>query len=98
MRPPTREENVKKSELAGCVAAKLSLPKTTADASVAAVFEVIGDALAKEDPVSMAGFGIFSVKDRVARQGRTPRTGGRRDSGLKVASFKAGKGLREAMR
>ena len=68
----TREENVKKSDLAARVAGKLSISESTADASVSALFEAIGDALSKGESVSIPGFGIFSVKDRAARQGRNP--------------------------
>ena len=88
-----------KSDIAARVAAKLSIPKATADASVSALFDVIGDTQAKGEPVSIAGFGTFSVKDRAARQGRNPRTGETIViAASKVASFKAGKGLRDALR
>ena len=66
---------MKKSDLAARVAAKLSVPKTTADASVTAVFSFIGDVLVKGESVSIAGFGTFSVKERAGRQGRNLRTG-----------------------
>ena len=90
---------MKKSNLAARVAAKLSIPKTTADASVTALFSVIGDALARGESVSIAGFGTFSLKDRAARQGRNPRTGQSiAIAASKVPSFKAGKGLRDLVR
>ena len=89
---------MKKSELVARIAAKLSIPQSTADASIGALFEAIGEALAKGESVSIAGFGTFSVKDRAARQGRNPRTGEAiAIAALKVPSFKAGKGLREAV-
>ena len=89
---------MKKSELATRIAAKLSIPRTTADASVTALFEAIGDGLAKGESVSIAGFGTFSVKDRAARQGRNPRTGEAIViAASKVPLFKAGKGLRDAL-
>ena len=89
---------MKKSELATLIAAKLSIPRTTADASVTAVFEAIGGALENGESVSIAGFGTFSVKDRAAREGRNPRTGEAITiAASKVPSFKAGKGLRDAM-
>lgn len=87
-----------KSELAARVAEKLSVSKATADASVNALFEVIGDAMAIGESVSIAGFGTFSVKERAAREGRNPRTGEPITiAATKVASFKAGKGLRDAL-
>ena len=90
---------MKKSDLAARVAARLSIPRTTADASVSALFESIGNTLAKGESVSIAGFGAFSVKDRAARQGRNPRTGESiAIAASKVPSFKAGKGLRDVLR
>ena len=87
-----------KSELAARVADKLSVPKPTADASVTALFEIIGEALARGESVSIAGFGTFSVKDRAARQGRNPRTGETiAIAASKVPSFKAAKGLRDTV-
>ena len=87
-----------KSELAARVAEKLSVPKATADASVNALFEVIGDAMANGESVSIARFGTFSVKERAAREGRNPRTGEPITiAATKVASFKAGKKLRDAL-
>lgn len=89
---------MKKSELAARLAAKLSIPKATADVSVSALFEAIGDALAKGKSVNIAGFGTFSVKDRAARQGRNPRTGEAiAIPASRAATFKAGKGLRHAV-
>ena len=89
---------VKKSDLSARVAAEASLSKADAETAVNAVLASIGDALAKGETVSIAGFGIFSVKDRPAQQGRNPRTG---ESiviaASKVPSFKAGKGLRGAV-
>ena len=89
---------MKKSDLSARVAAEVSLSKADAESAVNAVLGSIGDALAKEETVSIAGFGTFSVKDRPARQGRNPRTG---ESivlaASKVPSFKAGKGLRDAV-
>ena len=88
-----------KSEIAARVAAKLFVPGSTADASVTALISVIGDALARGASVSIAEFGTFSVKDRAARQARNPRTGEAITiAASKVASFRAGKGLRDALR
>ena len=89
---------MKKSDLASHVATQASLSKAAADGAVTAVFTAISDALAREEAVTIAGFGTFSTKRRPARQGRNPRTG---DSitiaASKVPSFKAGKTLRDAV-
>lgn len=94
----TTEATVKKSELAARVAAKLSIPKTAADAYLTVLFEVIGESLARGESVSIAGFGTFAVKDRAERQGRNPRAGEAITiPASRVASFKPGKGIRDAM-
>ena len=66
--------------------------------AVDALFSAIGDALAKGEPVSITGFGTFSVKSRPARQSRNPRTGEAIEiAASRVPSFKPGKRLRDAV-
>ena len=48
----TMDVTVTKSELAACVSQKLSAPRASADASVNALFEVIGDALARGESLN----------------------------------------------
>lgn len=89
---------MKKLDIAAHVAVETSLSKRVADVAVNAVFDAIGDALAKGKLVRVPGFGTFSVKSRSARQGRNPRTGESIEiAGANVPSFKAGKGLRDAV-
>ena len=89
---------MKKSDLSALVAAEASLSRADAETAVNAVLGSIGDALAKEETVSIAGFGTFSVKSRPARQGRNPRTGESIEiAASTVPSFKAGKALRVAL-
>lgn len=89
---------MKKSELAAHVATRASLSKASAEAAVNAVFQAMTDALAKEDTVAIAGFGTFTTKRRPARQGRNPRTGESITiAASRVASFKAGKSLKDAV-
>ena len=62
---------------------------------VSAVFEEITTALEKGNRVELRGFGAFSVKYRVARTGRNPRTGATVSVDRKaVPFFKTGKQLR----
>ena len=85
---------MKKSDLSARVAAEASLSKADAESAVNAVLGSIGDALAKGETVSIAGFGTFTVKDRPARQGRNPRTGESvAIAASKVPSFEVGKPL-----
>jgi integration host factor subunit beta len=65
---------------------------------VATVFDEVSAALARGERVELRGFGAFSVKSRVARVGRNPRTG----EAVQVAAkhlpyFKTGKELRERL-
>jgi len=51
------------------------------------------------DEVSIAGFGTFVAKQRKARQARNPKTGATVNvPAMKVPKFKAGKGLKDAVR
>ena len=90
---------MKKSDIAAHVARQASVPKATAKSAVNAVFDAVGDALARGETVTLRGFGTFAAKSREARTGRNPRTG---ENGAVAASrapsFKAGKPLRDRLR
>ena len=63
------------------------------------VFDSITDCLKKGEEVSIAGFGVFAAKQRKARDARNPRTGETvKVPAMKVPKFRAGKGLKEAVR
>ena len=88
-----------KSELANRIAAKAGVSKDGAADLLDAMLSTISEALARGESVSISGFGAFSVKERAAREGRNPRTGEAITiAASKVVSFKAGKGLRDALR
>jgi nucleoid DNA-binding protein len=56
-------------------------------------------ALKKGDSVTLVGFGTFSVSKRKARKGRNPQTGEAiKIAAKKVPVFKAGKGLKDAVK
>ena len=85
-----------KADLAAHVAAHVALPKVAADRAVSAVFAAIGDALARDEAVAIAGFGTFSTRSRPARQGRNPQTGESITiAASRAPAFKAGKKLRD---
>ena len=89
---------MKKSDIAAQVAERVSVSNADAESAVSAVLGAITDALAGGESVSIAGFGTFTVKHRAARQGRNPRTGEPIEiAASTVPSFKAGKGLRDAV-
>ena len=59
----------------------------------------IKKALKKGNTVTLVGFGTFDVKKRKARTGRNPQTGKEiKIAAKKVPVFKAGKGLKDAVK
>jgi DNA-binding protein HU-beta len=87
-----------KSELVDAVASSADLPKVAATRAVDGMVEAITQALREGDQVSIIGFGTFLVRERGARTGRNPKTGGTIEiSASKVPSFKAGKALKDAV-
>lgn len=87
-----------KTELIDTIAQEAGLSKADASRSLNAMIDVITTAMASGDGVQLTGFGSFSVKQRAARTGRNPQTGAAMQiKASKVASFKAGKALKEAV-
>ena len=65
---------------------------------VAAVFAVIDDAIAKDEPVSIAGFGRFNHRDCQPGQERNLGTGKTiAILASREPAFRAGKALRDAV-
>lgn len=88
-----------KNELVDTVAELSGLKKGEAEKTVDAVFDTIAAALKKGDEVRIVGFGSFSVSERAASQGRNPRTGEAiAIAASKQPKFRAGKGLKDAIR
>jgi len=88
-----------KSELIDAIAVKADITKVLAGKALQATIEVITQALADGDKVSLVGFGTFAVKDRAARVGRNPRTKKEiKIPATKVPSFKAGKDFKDAVK
>ncbi len=63
-----------KAELVAAIAQKSNLSKANAKKALDAFLEVVTEALAKGDRVSLVGFGTWKVAERKARKGRNPRT------------------------
>ena len=77
----------------------IDVSKKHAEEVVDFVFDTIADTMKKGDEVSIAGFGAFVVKHRKARTARNPKTGAAVNvPAMKVPKFKAGKGLKDAVR
>ncbi|OGF73484.1 DNA-binding protein [Candidatus Giovannonibacteria bacterium RIFCSPHIGHO2_12_44_12] len=77
----------------------VDVSKKHAEEVVDFVFDTIADTMKRGDEVSIAGFGTFVAKQRKARQARNPKTGATVNvPAMKVPKFKAGKGLKDAVR
>ena len=63
-----------KSELINAIAEKGQLTKADAKRALEAAIEAIAESLAKDDKVTLVGFGTFSVANKEDRSGRNPRT------------------------
>jgi len=87
-----------KSELIDAIAEKGGLSKADAGKALDATIASVTEALKPGDTVTLVGFGTFGVKERAARTGRNPQTGATLEiKASKVPSFKAGKGLKDAV-
>lgn len=87
-----------KSELVDAIASGAGLTKAVASTVLEAFMTTVTDALKSGDQVVIPGFGSFSTGNRSARTGRNPQTGKTiQIKASRVAKFKAGKNLKEAV-
>ena len=91
-----------KSDLVDALADRTDMTKADASRAIDALFNddgIIADALADKERVQITGFGTFESKHRKARTGRNPRTGETiQIDATWTPSFRAGKGLKEAVK
>lgn len=64
-----------KTELTRAIEDKTQWSRRESEEAVAALLDVIGDAVAAGDRVTIAGFGTFEKRERKARTARNPQTG-----------------------
>lgn len=89
---------MKKSEMIEALATKTGLTKTECEKVFNATFDLFKDELAKGEKVSVAGFGVFKISERSAREGRNPQTGEKiKIAASKSVSFKAGSELKKSV-
>ena len=87
-----------KQELVNHMAESAGITKKDAEAALAGFVEGVKGSLQKGDSVTLVGFGTFGVSKRNARQGRNPQTGATINIPARtVPTFKAGKGLKDAV-
>lgn len=88
-----------KGELVSAIAKEADVTKEVASKTLDATIAAVTKALKVGDSVTLVGFGTFQVKERSAREGRNPKTGEPiKIAASKVPSFKAGKGLKDAVK
>jgi len=90
--------NMNKQALADFVHAKIGGTKVASEELVNSIIDEIVSTLKKGTEVSIAGLGIFSVKDRPARNARNPKTGETvKVPKTRVPKFRAAKALKDAV-
>ncbi|AOM41145.1 DNA-binding protein HU [Xenorhabdus hominickii] len=87
-----------KSQLIDKIAVDANISKAAAGRVVDAFISSVSEALKNGDDVALVGFGTFTVRERAARTGRNPQTGKEiQIAAAKVPTFRAGKGLKDAV-
>jgi len=90
---------ITKEDLIEVLAKKVCCSKEEAVDCLNTVLDEIKGSLAKGKDVILTGFGTFKVSKRKARIGRNPQTGATLKIPAKtVPRFKAGKGLKDAVK
>ena len=89
---------MKKCELVAIIAEKADLKKVDAEKALNAFVDAVTEGLVKGEKIALVGFGTFETKKRAARTGKNPQTGAEiKIAASTVPSFKAGKGLKDAV-
>lgn len=87
-----------KQDLISKMAEGAGISKKAAEDALSSFISAVKGSLSKGDSISLIGFGTFNVSKRNARTGRNPQTGAEiKIPARKVPTFKAGKGLKEAV-
>lgn len=88
-----------KSELIDAIRDSLDTTRAEAERMVETFIDTVTKALKKGEQVSIAGLGIFEVKQRAGRTGRNPRTGETITiPAMQVPKFRAAKALKDAVK
>lgn len=89
-----------KAELIGYLSEKVGVTKKQAEDMVESFVDVVTSTLKNGGEVNIAGFGAFMAKTRAARMGVNPQkpTEKIQIGAVTVPKFKAGKGLKDALK
>jgi DNA-binding protein HU-beta len=87
-----------RKELISALAGKTGSSKADADRNVLALLDIISGTLGSGGKITLAGFGIFEVRKRAARNGRNPKTGqSLKIRASRVPAFRPGTALKAAI-
>lgn len=89
-----------KQEVIDALAAKLSGSRAEGERALEAFVGVVTDALRNGQAINISGFGSFEVSNRAARMGVNPQNPQQKIqiAATRVPKFRAGKGLKDAVR
>ena len=84
-----------KTELIDSIQERIGFPRNKSSEIVEILLEILKETLENGEDVLISGFGKFCVKDKAARRGRNPATGGDMMlDGRRVVTFKCSSVLR----
>lgn len=89
-----------KADIVTAMADKAGITKKAAQEALETLLDVITAELKKGESVTLTGFGTFKVSERAARTGVNPQKPSEKINipAMNLPSFKAGKGLKDAVR
>ena len=88
-----------KRQLIETLSKRMNLSKRQIEKFLDEFTEIVIDQVAKNEKVSITGFGVFDLGKRAARRGVDPRTQAEiKIPSMKMPRFRAGKRLKEAVR
>lgn len=90
---------MKKAELITAMAEKAGLSKKDTEKALVAFIDTVTEQLKNEEKVQIVGFGTFEARKRNARKGNNPLTREPIEiAATTVPAFKAGRGLKDALK
>lgn len=89
-----------KAELINVIAERVGVTKKQAEDMVEAFVDITTQTLKKGEELTIAGFGAFSARQRAGRTGVNPQNPTQKIQipSVTVPKFKAGKGLKDALK
>ena len=68
-------DTFKKADFVAAVSERTGMTKKDSETAIQAVLDTVMEEVGAGKRVNLAGFGVFTLKDRSARKGRNPQTG-----------------------